>query len=363
LESEAELVKAFAGWRLAHLHRMQNQLREAEEQARAAVAAGEEILKRGLRTKEVYQILTGARNVLASAQRRQGRWRESMETYQKVLADTEQRAQAEPSSASLQRELARSHQILGDMVVQMPGHDEDLVRYHVRNAITIAERLAALDPWDKTAQSELAQYLSSGAETLRQSEDSKEALGYLRRALPILETLLKSEPGNGELRLYAALTEADMGRFPGSGSSQRLSIPWLRRGVSDLTKLVESDPTNMTDLLELMKVQEWLSLSLARVGQRTEAVSLAQDVIGRARSLANETNATAESSRELPRAYAAMAATCGALGQRAEERKWYRTASAEWEKMVSQGLNFPESGQEIEDARKRASFGETESRK
>jgi eukaryotic-like serine/threonine-protein kinase len=348
--SEAELVKAFAGWRLARLYRTQNRLREAEEEARKAIQTGEAVLRQGVRTKEVYQILTGARNVLGSAQRRQGHWREGLETYQKVLADTEQRAQAEPGSASLEREMARSHQILGDMVVRMPGHDPNQVRFHVRSAITIAERLAALDPWDKTAQSELAQYLSSGAETLSQPEDSTEALGYLRRALPMMETLLKSEPGNNDLRLYAALTEADMGMSLGRGSSPQQSILWLRRGMSDLTSLAESNPTNMTNQLELIKVQEWLSVSLARGGQEAEAISLAQDAVGKTRLLADDAGATAETLRELPRAYAAMAATCGALGKSGEARKWYRAATSEWEKLSSRGLYFPDSAEEKEEA-------------
>lgn len=326
---EAELVQAFANWRLARLHRQQYRLQEAEAQARAAIAAGEEILRRGFRTKEVYQILTGARHVLGAVQRRQGHWLEGLETYQKVLAENEQRAQAEPGSASLQREIARSHQILGDMVVRTPGHDENQVRYHVRSAIAIAERLAALDPADKTAQSELAQYLSSGAETLRQPEDSKEVLGYLNRALPILGTLLKSEPGNGELRLYAALTEADLGDFLSRGTSRAEAIQWLRRGLSDLTKLVESDPSNMTDQLELIKVQEWLSLTLARGGEEREAVALAADAVGKAQASASAADATPERGRELPRAYAAMAATYRALGKQGEARKWYQASVAE----------------------------------
>ncbi len=351
---EAELVKAFANWRLGRLDRMQNRLPDAEERARAAIAIAEEVLQRGFRTKEVFQILTGARNVLGSAQRRQGHWREGMETYQKVLDDTEERARLDPGSASLQREMARSHQILGDMVARVPGHDENLVRLHVRSAIAIAERLAALDPGDRTAQNELAQYLSSGAETLRRSEDSPEAMGYLRRALPILEMLLKSEPGNSDLRLYAALTEADLGLLLGEGGSKGQSILWLRRGVSDMNKLVEVDRANMTHLLELIKVQEWLSLALARQGQGTEAVALAQDSVAKARLLADQTAVTQESWRELPRAYAAMGATCGALGKREEARKWYRAAGAEWEKMASKGVLPPDSAQEVEDAKKAA---------
>ena len=355
--AEAALVRAFAGWRLGRLYRMQNHLPEAEEQARMAIAAAEEAVGRGVRTKEVYETLTGARNVLASVQRREGHWQEGMQTYRQVLADTEQRAQAEPASASLQREMARSHQILGDMVVRMPAHDEDEVRYHVRSAIRIAERLTAADPFDKAAQSDLAQYLSSGAETLNRPEEAEETLGYLRRALPIMETLLKSEPGDGDLLLYYALTEADMGEFLGRRGAPGQAIPWLRRGLADLTRLAARDSANTLNLLEFIKVQEWLSLNLARLGQAPEAVALVRDSVARARSLAEDPAATAESWRELPRAYAAMADTCAALGRRDEARQWYRAATAEWDKMAQKGMSFPDSQQEIADARKGAARG------
>ncbi|MDR3699763.1 MAG: serine/threonine-protein kinase [Candidatus Sulfopaludibacter sp.] len=352
--SEAELIKAFAEWRLARLYRMQYRLAEGESHARSAIATGEEVLRRGFRTKEAYETVNGARNVLAAVLRRQGNWQQSMEVYQKVLADTEQRARAEPESAGLQRDLARSHQLLGDMVVRVPGHDENQVRAHVRNAIAIAERLATMDPWDKTAQSELAQYLSSGAETLRQPEEWQEGMSYLRRALPILETLLKSEPGNGVYLQYAALTEADMGEFLARGSFPRQGVVWLRRGLSDLYKLAESDPKNTTNLLEIIKVQRWLFMVLAHEGEESEAIALAQDGIGKARKVAGNINATPESWRELPRAYSAMADVYQVLRKPAEARIWYRVAAAEWDKMAAKGLHFPDSEQEIASAAGRA---------
>ena len=353
--AEAQLVQAFAGWRLARLYRIQNRLQEAEKQARIAIAATDELLRRGVRAKEVYEIATGARNVLAGSLRRLGHWQEGMQTYQKALADTEERARAEPGSVSLLRELARSHQVLGDMVVRTPNHDENQVRYHVRSAIAIAERLTALDPSDRTAQSELAQYLSSGAETLRQPDEAGEAIGYLRRALPIMETVLKSQPGDGDLLLYYALTEADMGDFLGRRGQTAEAVAWLRRGIADLTRLLHRDPSNTLHLLELIKVQEWLAVNLARAGQETEARAIALDSIAKSRPFAGDP-AKPESWRELPVAYAAMAQVCSASGKSAEARGWYRTALAEWDKMARQGLALPDSEQDLAAARRGAAL-------
>ena len=106
---------------------------------------------------------------------------------------------------------------------------------------------------------------------------------------------------------------------------------------------------------ELIKVQAWLSLSLARGRQEKESVALALDAIDKARLLAGEAGAKAESWRELPRAYAAMAATYGALGNRREARNWYRAAVTEWEKLDAKGVSTPDSEPEIEEARRGAS--------
>ncbi len=349
----AEMVKASADCRLARYYRVQYKLPEAEQHAREAIVVTQEVLRRGNGTNEAYEALNDARNVLAGILRRQGRWQQSLDIYQTVLADTEQRAAANPQSAGLQRELARSHQLLGDMVAGAPGHSEDELAFHVRSAIAIAERLAAADPFDKTAQTELGEYLSSGAEAFFKPAQWDEGLRYLRRALPIFENVLKAEPGNSMTRLYAALTEADMGEFLGRKGERRDAIDWLRRGLADLSNLVDGDPKNTLNKLEYIKVQRWLADLLARDGQGQEALALAQDGIARARVVTGDVS-TPESWRELPRAYSAMAAACRVLGKPEEARQWYRIATEEWKTMSSKGAYFPDSVEEIAEAQKGA---------
>jgi tRNA A-37 threonylcarbamoyl transferase component Bud32/tetratricopeptide (TPR) repeat protein len=354
--ADAELVKAFARWRIARLRRIQNRLAEAEHEARASIAISEEVLRRGFPDKEAYEALTGARNVLGGVQRRQGRWQEGMETYRKVLDSLEQRAREDPGSGSLQRELARSHQILGDMVTRMRNHDENQVRLHVREAIAISDRLVALDPGERSAQTNLAEYLSSAAETLHDPKDAKEALADLHRALPILEGLLKTEPGDTDLRLYYGLAETDMGQFLARSGSNTDSILWFRRGLANLHLLTERDPANLVNLYEFMTAEERLSLILARTGQGSEALSMAQDAIAKARPLAADLGATLESARELPRAYGSMGAVCAALGKSSESRTWYQWATSEWDKLRAKGLSAPDDEEDIAEARKRAGF-------
>ena len=355
---EAELLKAWADWRLARLYRTQYLLPKAEEYGWLAVAVCEDMLQHGVRSKEMYEILDGARLVLAGVLRRQGNWQPSMDLYQKVLEDIERRAAEDPSSARLRRELAHTHQIMGDMVSRVPGRRK-VVQLHVRKALEIAERLAALDPSDKTAQSDLAQYLSSGGETLSDPEDWQESMTYLRRSLPIFENLLKEEPNSGVFQLFAALAEADVGERLARRNRLQDSIRWLRLGFSDMAKLVERDPGNTTHFLELLKVQRMLVASLARAGEAQESLAVANDLIAKAQSVINQTGRGAEMARsgadlELPRAYTTMADACRVLRKRDEARKWYRLALAEWEAMRSAGFSSPETEEEMEQVKKGA---------
>jgi tetratricopeptide (TPR) repeat protein len=250
--------------------------------------------------------------------------------------------------------MARSHLILADMMTRLPRRDERLIRLHIRKAIELSQRLADLDPWDKTAQSELAQNLSDGAEELLQPEDTREALGYARRSLPILETLLKSEPGSRDLQLYSGLAKAEMGQLLDRDGSGQESIAWLRSGLLELKKLAEKDPSNVTNLLELIKVQEWLSLSLAHGGKKVEARAAAEEAVAYARSLTSQPGLTPETWSALPRAYAAMGATCNIIGEPTESKGWYGAAASEWEKMIAKGLH-PPNEREVADARARSS--------
>src|SRR5262249_9595954 len=62
---EAELLKAWADWRLARLYRTQYQLQKAGEHGRRAVEVCEDMSRHGVQTKEMYEIFDGARLVLA----------------------------------------------------------------------------------------------------------------------------------------------------------------------------------------------------------------------------------------------------------------------------------------------------------
>jgi len=347
--AEAQLVKAWADSRLSRLYRLQYQLQKAEAYGREAVAVCEDMIRHRVASKEMYEILSTSRMALAGVLRRQGNWQQSMDMYHKALEENEQRAQAEPASVALQRNLSRAHLIVGDMLSRLEGNRSE-VEMHVRQAIEISTGLASLDTWNKTAQNDLGQTLSSGAEMLSEVGDREEALRKLQVALPIFEALLQEEPNSGAYHLYAGLSKADIGNNMQANAE---ATAWIRRGLEELEKLVEREPENLTVYLEVLKVRAMLARNLAARKQEQESLSVARDLIARAREVSGKTGPT-EVRQELPKAYIVMAKSCRLLGKREEALKWYQSAIDAWEGLLAGGLQSIETRQELAAAKKAA---------
>ena len=86
-----------------------------------------------------------------ASQRRPGRGPES---YQRALVIREQLAQADPTNASAQRDLAFRLQNVGD--VQQASGDLAAARVNYQRALTIREQLAQADPTNTLAQRDLS---------------------------------------------------------------------------------------------------------------------------------------------------------------------------------------------------------------
>ncbi len=340
---EAVKIKARANWRLGRMYRTQYKLSDAERHASLALTACEQLVATGTQDRELDEIYTGARLVLGGVYRRQGRWDLSFKTYSEGLAYSQKRADENPASVGMQRELALTHQILADMLSQVPGQAE-AVRVHVRSSTAIAEKLAAPDPTDMAAQQDLGQALSLGAETLVLTGDFDESVRYLQRAVPIFQALLAREPDSGVFLLYAGLTEAELGDSLGHRNPDQGSIQRIRNGLALLEKVAAREPANTTHLIEVLKIKRMLASNLARASHEAEALHLSIEMIDTARRIAADPGSrTALPLRELPRALASMGDVQTILGRPGEARKWYASSAQEWDALRAAGHVMPDS--------------------
>lgn len=357
---EAVKIEARADWRLARILRVQYSLSEAEQHSRAAVAACAKAMREtkpgASLDRELEEIHNGARLVLGGVLRRQGKWDQSVAMYLSVLADNERRAAANPGSVQMARELARTHSLLADLLSLSPGREAE-VHEHVTKAIAIAERLAAVDPQDKVAQSELGQYHSLAAEALTRPEDLPQVERSLRRALPIFKSLLQREPESGTFLLYAGLTEAELGDCMGGKRPAPESLQLVRNGVAQIQKLVNRDPRDTTNRIELLKLQRMLVRNLVRGGHAKEALELSNAILAQAREVSGEQGSQTElPMRELPRAYALLGSVYQQLGRPEESQNWYRMSLDQWDRLKAQGYELRDAEKDIRETRKAASL-------
>lgn len=354
---EAMQVNALVQWRLAQLYRNEYRLPDAERHARLALERCEALRARSLRNQELDEVRTGARNALAAILRRQGRWDQSLEMYQQVLAEADENAAAHADSVVAQRALARSHQIVGDMLRSTRGRAGEAA-VHLRAAVRIGERLAQRDPGDSTSELNLGQYLSTAGEELTDPSQWDESVAYLRRAAEIFQARLKRMPDNGVDQLYMALTEAALGERLAARRRFDEGVPPLRRALARMRALVDRDPRNTTNLLELFKVQRALAQALAGQGREREAVELGSWVVRRAREVAAQaTGGQTFTRREVPMSLLEMGQVCEALGRKAEARRWYGEAVRAWEELTRHKIYFPELESAMAEARLGASAG------
>jgi tetratricopeptide (TPR) repeat protein len=349
---EAQQLKARADWRLARLYRTLYQLDEAETHGKQAIADCQDLMARGIHTKALDEIFTGARLVLAGVYRRQGKWNEGLGLYEQVLADAQRRADSDPQSVALQRELVLTHQIVADMLNLLPERRKE-VPAHIHASVRIAERLSSLDPTDATLRGELGQALSSAGEFLDHRDEFDESMQYLKRSLSIFESLLLKAPDSGVYLLYASLVEAVIGKKLADANSNAEGLRWMRLGRARLEKLVQRDPKNYTHRLELQKVQRWMVESLSRLNFAREAIALAEATVASAREVAAQAApGQTFTSREVPRSCAALAKAYRLLGKNDEARRWYAITFEEWARLKKGKPPMPDEKEEIEEARK-----------
>jgi len=185
--------------------------------------------------------------------------------------------------------------------------------------------------------------LNIGEEAIKGSETIKQA-----------GELLRAAAAGGMLNFHGNVEGNDI--FKGTTDvvvcdAQSNTIRWIRQGFSRMAKLVERDPENTTQSLELLNIQRRLVHSLSLVGQGQEALSLGLDLIVKERAVAAQAGPRQELRYDLPRAYTAMADACRALGKRDEARKWYRSAIGGWEAIISEGHYSPDAASGLEEAK------------
>ena len=161
-------------------------------------------------------------------------------SYRKALAIRE-RLNARGPTTELQMELGRSYRGLGD-ILEQKGEIAETVRNY-RRSLSIFEKLAAAQPTEFSVQDELARaYETLGDGLGRAANSDAERLACYQKALPIRQNLLSQRSGDRKLRRSVALTFLKVGAT--SDPAKPIAVANIKRAITMLEALAKEDPNS-----------------------------------------------------------------------------------------------------------------------
>jgi tetratricopeptide (TPR) repeat protein len=331
----------------------------AEHEARAALVwarkylgATTRLAERFPQNEEIAQELSDAHSDVATYLTYLGDLKEAVAEYELALPIRERRAAANPNDVNRRRALmlAYSHiaGLQGDPVRGNTGEFES-ARKNYAKVIEIAERLAAADPKNRTAQYDLAAALLRAGAIEVPPSGLAQSLDLLRRAATISETLAQSSSDDTYLKRdwemaqeYVGNRLRQMGRLPEAVAAYRRSLDSAAAGLA-------ANPGDRIAASQAAASGCALAVALAEMGDRAAALAQAHENIDRAR--ANSTVATHRDLRlyYLAKTLAGLGKVCRALAQSAESAAQshadWREAAAAAESAQAQIAVMPGAGQ------------------
>jgi tetratricopeptide (TPR) repeat protein len=165
-----------------------------------------------------------------------------LETYRKGLAVCEWRSADDPKSTQTNtRGWLDDYLEMGRMLTQLGNKKEAFENFH--KALAIGRRLAAADPQNALASSDLSACYESIGDSQVAFGEIKMGLGSYRQAITIREQLSAKDPENAEARAELASSYAKLGQAyialasnpkirPASRAEQwREARSWLQRSL------------------------------------------------------------------------------------------------------------------------------------
>lgn len=243
----------------------------------------------------------------------------ALAAYKKAMQIRQSLFDSDPQDPALARDLAASHEAIGDLLVASGNQEQALAHYE--KSLEIIERLHKADPESRLLRSLLikgrhnlagllassgqtarAQKLSSAAlqmsealhnedpasfetrrnlavahsrhgNTLARAGNLAAALKHYAEALQLLETLSREQPQNAMLRRELSLTYEDIGKAQAANNQIRQAAGYYQRALEIRRELLASDPQNAQAARDLGFIEMHMADMLARAGQTAEAIA------------------------------------------------------------------------------------------
>ncbi len=138
----------------------------------------------------------------------QGKLDEALTRYRDALAVAERLAASDPTNTEWQRDVSVSFNKIGDMLRAQGKLDEALTRY--RESLAVRQRLAASDPTNTVWQRDVSVSFDRIGDVLRAQGKLDEALTRYRDGLAVAERLAASDATNALWQMDLAMSYASV---------------------------------------------------------------------------------------------------------------------------------------------------------
>jgi serine/threonine protein kinase/tetratricopeptide (TPR) repeat protein len=230
----------------------------------------------------------------------------ALASYRKALAIRERFASA-VGTLDAKMELGRSYRAMGD-IMEQKGDVADSMENYRRSKATF-EELAAANPKEFSVQDELARaYETLGDGLSRSSNSTGERLKSYQTALSIRQQLLAEKPSDQNLRRSVAVTLLKVGAA--DDAKKAGSVENIKRGIEILEGLSAENPDNERARRDVGFAYHQLGNTLAEAGDYQAALESQRKAFAIRQRIAAEDPKNAQASLDLADAYGDL---CGAL--------------------------------------------------
>jgi tetratricopeptide (TPR) repeat protein len=230
--------------------------------------------------------------------------------YERGMAELEKLVAADPRNVSLNRDLMLAYghvaDVLGNPGLPNLGDRPGALRMYQR-AAEIGKRLFDADRADQRAAKDYGIVLSR-VETAMDDADVDAKIAAQRESIQVLEQAAKISPTDGSIQLYRSLLDQHLGDSLTAAGDLQSAFAAYRDSAS--TAEANMRQGNFSFLILFVQSSRKLAVTSARVGRRSDALSLARRALDAAQ---NPPTGASPSARLVPRGLSAMALTYAAI--------------------------------------------------
>jgi serine/threonine protein kinase/tetratricopeptide (TPR) repeat protein len=201
---------------------------------------------------------------------------DSMENYRRSKATFEELAAANPGNMSVQDELARAYETLGDGFSRSSNSTDERLKSY-QTALSIREKLLAQRPSDpKLRRSVAVTLLKVGA-----ADDPKKAgsVENVKGGVAILESLSAENPDNERARREVGFGYHELGNTFAEAGDYQAALESQRKAFAIRQEIATEDPKNAQARLDLADAYGDLCEALIATGASVEALDEAQQAL------------------------------------------------------------------------------------